>query len=407
MRDISFRLAMASALLALTAPIASLEAHHSHASLDLKKQVELEGVVKSYQWRSPHVYITITVQTAQGPVDYAIESLNPPALAALGWGPDTLKPGEKVRWGGAHDRDPKRPYTGLDWLEKADGKRLIASIAASRAKGEAVQKKARNPASTIGEGLWYRITADGSPHPPMRKPPEGWPLTESAQQRLAAFTEDDNPIAKCIEGGPPRSITSMLGFEWSRPDARTIKIDRDLWSQPRIIHLAPTDAKPGAPSSNGFSVGHFENDQLIVETDNFTPEVWGNAIGIDSTAGKKITERYWLSDDGFRLNVEVTVSDPGILKQPYKFTHQWGKIQDRPLVKASCSLENAQAYLQAGYANSAGATDGEATDDAQAAEVADNGGADNSLIIDLVIATLFLLGAIFWIRRRNRPGKDD
>lgn len=368
-----------------------VEAHHSHASIDSSKPIQMSGVVKEYQWRAPHVYFVIASQTASGDiVDYSIEALNPPAMAALGWGPETLKAGDAVTWAGHHDRDPNRPYAAMDWLEKADSTRLYSSIEMSRQRGEGNQLDTGNvaPARAIGEGLWHRISADGSPFPPQRLPPTDWPLTDVAKERVAAFSEDDNPIARCIEGGPPRLITSLLGFQWSRRDENTILIDRDLLSGPRVIHLDPS-APRGEPSSNGHSIGHFEGDDLVIETDNFVAEPWGLAIGIDSSDQKSIVERYSLGPDGKRLNVVVTVTDPVMLTHPHTFTHQWVKIRDRPLVKAPCSLENAQAYLTAGYDESGG-------------EPADDGSPPWGILGVLSVA---LLGGIAWLIRRNR--QDD
>jgi hypothetical protein len=361
-RAAGFACVSALALIGVGSPVLleTAEAHHSHASIDPNKPVEMSGFVKEYQWRAPHVYFVITSQTDSGEmVDYSIEALNPPAMAALGWGPETLKAGEAVTWAGHHDRDPDRPYASMDWLDRADGTRLYSSIAMSRQRGEGAQLDTTGvpPATEIGEGLWHRISADGSPFPPQRLPPADWPLTEIGQARVAAFSEDDNPIAKCIEGGPPRLITSLLGFQWTRPDENTILIDRDLLSAPRVIHLDPS-APRGEPSSAGHSIGRFEGDVLVIETDNFVAETWGLAIGIDSSDQKSIVERYSLSPDGKRLNVEVTVTDPVMLTQPHTFTHQWVKIRDRPLIKAPCSLENAQAYLTAGYEDSSEAADG-------------------------------------------------
>ena len=367
-------------------------AHHSHASIDPNKPVEMSGVVKEFQWRSPHVYVVISSKTPSGRMaDYSIEALNPPAMAALGWNAESLKPGEPVTWGGHHDRNPDRPYASIDWVQKADGTRLEASIAASRQRGEGKKLNTAGvaPAKAIGEGLWHRISADGSPFPPQRKPPSGWPLTDKAKQRVVQFTEDDNPIAKCIEGGPPRLLVGLLGFQWSRPDEKTILIDRDLLSGPRVIHL-DRNAPKGKPSSNGHSIGYFDGKDLVVETDNFVAETWGLAMGIDSSAQKKLLERYTLAPDGKRLNVTVTVTDPAMLTKPHIFTHQWTKINDRPLIKAPCSLENAQAYLTAGYDNPD--------------ENKDGGGSPWTLLG--VIAAL-IAGGIWWLVRRNSAAEVE
>ena len=322
--------------------------HHSHASLNNKDVRLFQGVVTRYSWRAPHVYVMANVQSESGEVrEYKIEILNPPAMQALGWSKDTFKPGDRIIWEGAHDKNTNRAYAGMNWVEKEDGTRLVATAGdyrnVQRAMNARLALEQVEPVTEIGSGSWVRIAADGSMHPPIRRPAKNWPLTPAAATRVANFSEDDNPMNNCHIGGPPRAIISLMTFKWSRPDENTILIDRDMWPQPRTVHL-DSSAPSGEPSYFGHSVGRFEGDELIIETDNFLDEPWGMYTGIDSTAQKRLVERYWLSEGGKRLNVEFTVTDPGVLTAPYTYRHQWKRVPDRELVKAECSLENAWLY---------------------------------------------------------------
>lgn len=337
-------------------------AHHSHASLNTDDVRLFQGVVTKYSWRAPHVYITADVVLDDGTLrEYKVEALNPPSMARLGWSKDTLKTGDRIVWQGPHDKNVDRGYAGIEWAEMPGGERLFASAAASRAatrdatqaasSGEAVE-----PVTEIGSGSWYRVAADGGQHPPIRSPASDWPLTAEYQARTDNWSEDDNPLNNCIYGGPPRNIVSLTNYRWFRPDEDTILIDRDMWPEARVIHLN-ADAPRGEPSSFGHSIGRFDGDELIVETDNFVAETWGMYTGIDSSAEKSLLERYWLSDGGLRLNVEFTVTDPVALTEPYTYTHQWKRVPDRELAKAPCSLENAWLYKTADYGDQADVPD--------------------------------------------------
>lgn len=345
------------AAVALTCLSATVHAHHSHASLNNDDVRLFQGTVSKYSWRAPHVYIIARVVGEDGSVrEYKVEALNPPAMAALGWDKDTFKPGDLITWEGAHDQDVDRAYAGINWADTPDGTRLLATATAQR-QALADQAKANAglavpPVTKIGTGSWNRIAASGRRHPPIRRPSDDWPLTPEYVEKVANFSEDDNPINNCVYGGPPRNIVSLSNFKWSRPDENTIIIDRDMWLQPRVIHLN-ADAPRGEASSFGHSVGHFEGDELIIETDNFLAETWGMYTGIDSSDQKSLVERYWLSEGGMRLNVEFTVTDPVVLTEPYTYTHQWKRVPDRELAKAPCSLENAWAYKLADYGDEA------------------------------------------------------
>jgi Family of unknown function (DUF6152) len=72
-------------------------AHHSNVAFEVTKVITLTGVVKEFQWRNPHTWLTLTVVDAKGKsVDWAIEGRAPGVLLRAGWTRDSLKPGETV-----------------------------------------------------------------------------------------------------------------------------------------------------------------------------------------------------------------------------------------------------------------------------------------------------------------------
>ena len=354
-------------LAALLPCAASAWAHHSHSSLNREDRRLMQGVVTAYLWRSPHVYLKANVLGDDGePVEYAIELTNPMSMSRAGWTKTTWSIGERIVWEGARDRNPKRAYMGLDWAEKADGTRLYTMPEAQRRylerEGKEIpdylqQGKASAPAQAIGEGTWSRIAADGGrfKHIYNANSIKDWPLSEKARRQVENFSETDNPLNQCIVNGPPRGMLTLPKFQWTRPDAGRILIDRDLWPQKRVIHLAE-QAPPAAqsppvaePSPFGHSVGWFENGELHIATKSFAGEPWGLFWGLDSSDQLTLRERYWLSEGGLRLNLEMTIDDPVMLTRPVTLTHQWRKIADSEITHAECSLENANFFLTAGY----------------------------------------------------------
>ena len=335
-------------------------AHHSHSSLNRDDVRQMSGVVTEYLWRSPHVYIKVNVLRDDGNVvEYTMEMNNPMAMSRAGWNKETWAVGDKISWQGAHDRDTERAYMGLTWAEDEEGSRLYISSTAQ--KEYLVESGKEIPAylddsavipraATIGEGTWTRIAADGGRFKNIYgpEPALGWPLTAKARARVESFSEKDNPINRCIFNGPPRATLSLPKFQWERDGDNTITIDRDLWPQKRVIHL-DADAPVGEATSFGHSVGRFDGDELHVTTNNFIAEDWALFWGIDSSDQLSMVERYWLSGDGMRLNVEFTISDPEMLTEPVTLTHQWKKIVDSPIAHAECSLENANFFITAGY----------------------------------------------------------
>lgn len=308
--------------------------HHSHASLDPKDVRVLSGVVTKYSWSMPHVFLKVQAPNPAGEVvEYSIEMLHPGGMAALGWDKTTFKPGDRITWQGSHDRNKSRAYSSLEWAER-DGVRVGREDADS---GSAV-----TPSSDF-TGMWNR-----GPGQPTYFPPTGWALTAKGQALVDGFSEDQNPVLRCYDPGPPKSMTLPYAHRISYLDAQTLVIERDLMDDKRIVHLNP-DAPVGAPSRMGHSVGRIENGELIIDTNNFTADTWGTHTGIDSSEQKQVHERFRLVDGGRGIEIEITVTDPVYLAGPATFTHRWVKVPDRDVISAPCTMESAKLWIEAGY----------------------------------------------------------
>jgi hypothetical protein len=65
---------------------------------DAEKKVELDGIVKEFQWTNPHAWIMVNVAGEQGTADaWAIEMNGPSGLVRQGWKPKTLTPGMPIK----------------------------------------------------------------------------------------------------------------------------------------------------------------------------------------------------------------------------------------------------------------------------------------------------------------------
>jgi hypothetical protein len=73
----------------------------------------------------------------------------------------------------------------------------------------------------------------------------------------------------------------------------------------------------------GFAVGRYEGDALLVETTHFVFDITGfdDYNGIPSSQLKTVTERYWREGDELRMT--LTVEDPMFLREPAAYTTRW------------------------------------------------------------------------------------
>jgi hypothetical protein len=151
---------------------------------------------------------------------------------------------------------------------------------------------------------------DGPPYQP-------WAAALVAE-RKAALGKDD-PVAACRPGGamriltfpPPRKILELPGLV-------VILSERDVTFRQIFTDGRPLPDDP-EPTWNGYSVGRWDGDALVVQTVGLHDDTWLDRNGSPLTAAAKITERYRRLSYG-RLDIEVTIDDPKAYTKPWTVT---------------------------------------------------------------------------------------
>jgi hypothetical protein len=124
----------------------------------------------------------------------------------------------------------------------------------------------------------------------------------------------------CMAFGVPRVLTLREPVQFlQEPDMVTIVHQHD--NQVRRIYLDEAHASNPTPSPYGHSVGHYEGDELVVDTLAMSDSGPIDFYGTPHTNALHVVERYRLSQDGHVLEVRFTVSDPGT------FTSEWKAVQ--------------------------------------------------------------------------------
>ena len=83
-----------AAALLLAAPV---PAHHSDAGMDMESTITIEGTVKEFAWRNPHVYVIVETEQSGEPVDWELQMGPVHTSTRRGWTRDSLSPGDQVR----------------------------------------------------------------------------------------------------------------------------------------------------------------------------------------------------------------------------------------------------------------------------------------------------------------------
>jgi hypothetical protein len=217
------------------------------------------------------------------------------------------------------------PTPGLP--RTADGKPNLTATAPRTADGK--------PDLT---GLWD-IIADGAVgNVALRKPgdlkaADVQPWAQTLIQKRAENFGVDNPHYRCLPDGPNYSTTGGTKRILQTPAMIAI-LQEDLTY--RQIHLdGRALEKDPNPSWMGYSVGHWEGDTLVVESNGFNDKTWLLG-GYPHTEGLRMTERIRRTDFG-HLEISVTFQDPKAYNKAWTLPLRARLAADTELMEAVCN----------------------------------------------------------------------
>jgi len=160
------------------------------------------------------------------------------------------------------------------------------------------------------------ILADTGPAEFARGEYGGLELTAEAADHAESWKpENDMTIARvCL---PPSIVYSVQGpFPFEIVQAPGLLVFRyEYYDQVRLIHTDGRGHPPAdAPHSKmGHSIGHWEGDELVIDTDHLAASTITNN-GLDHSDKVHMVERYRVSADGTRLEATQWFEDPEMLE---------------------------------------------------------------------------------------------
>jgi hypothetical protein len=162
-----------------------------------------------------------------------------------------------------------------------------------------------------------------------------------AKSRRADDSRDD-PHVRCLPDNPPRA--------WTLPHLtkimQTPKQLALLYEVNAMYRQIFTDGRPfpedPTPAWNGYSVGAWEGDTLVVRTQGFRDDLWIDTGGSPMSDIAKMTERITRPNYG-TLDIELTIDDPKNYSKPFTVNLSQHIEIDTELVDEFC-LENEKSY---------------------------------------------------------------
>ncbi len=134
-----------------------------------------------------------------------------------------------------------------------------------------------------------------------------------SKQRYADHLKD-LPTARCLPSGVVRTVTNGVAQRFLQTGGLLVMYAEG--QIPRQIFLdGRSHPKDPNPTWFGHSIGHWEDDTLVVDTVGFNDKTWPDSSH-PQTERAHVVERYRRTDLG-HLELQMRVEDPGALNGPW------------------------------------------------------------------------------------------
>ena len=164
------------------------------------------------------------------------------------------------------------------------------------------------------------------------------PLTPAGQARLKQNLQPTafNPVLNCLPDGVPHG--DLLPEPFKIVHSRGVILFlyevettfRQVFMDGRKLPVDPS------PAWQGYSVGRWENDTLVVDTSGFNDRSWLDARGTPHSEEMRIEERFRRRDYG-HMDLKITITDPQTFTRPIAFSVVLDLMPDTDLLEHYCS----------------------------------------------------------------------
>ncbi len=308
--------------------------HHSFAATFTSDVItELEGEIAAVRWRNPHVGFTLkTVDDSGAETLWSMESHSLSIMRRMDLATAFIYVGDRVKVAGnlARQSDINAMFvqnillpSGEEWVFRF-GATPADMRWSDRLMGTTERWFATEGDTSEAERGIFRVwsTARAAGGGSLRNP--SYPLTESARAAVADFDPvADSPIANCAPKGMPYIMTQPYPMEFVEQND-TILLRIEEYDSVRTIHMGnAASAENQPPSILGYSVGHWEDDTLVVRTTGVDYAFFDGVAGIPQSDAAEFVERITAAKDGSRLDYQITVTDPATFTEPVVLENSW------------------------------------------------------------------------------------
>jgi hypothetical protein len=179
---------------------------------------------------------------------------------------------------------------------------------------------------------------------PILKPWLIEPMKKANDEVLAGkvpFTAD----SRCWPAGVPGfEVYAHVRPIYFLQTEKEVTIINESDMQTRHIYMNVPHSLNPAHSWYGESVGHYEGDELVVDTIGLNDKTFVDNYRTPHTDQIHVVERFKLIDGGKALEATVTVDDPGAFNMPWTAIQRWRRREEGPIIELICAENNADYF---------------------------------------------------------------
>jgi hypothetical protein len=176
------------------------------------------------------------------------------------------------------------------------------------------------------------IAADGTPMP-MR------PWANAVFLHRQATKGKEDPDANCTLPGVPRIDSVPNPFKILQSPEEVVILYEAFTTFRQVFMDGRGLPEDPQPAWNGYSVGKWDGDALVIDTAGFNDLTWLDNAGTPHSDALHVTERYRRRDIG-HLDIQITVDDPKTFLHPFTVTEHEHLLPDTTLLEFICSENN-------------------------------------------------------------------
>jgi hypothetical protein len=173
-------------------------------------------------------------------------------------------------------------------------------------------------------------------------------LKHSNQETLAGRVPF-SPRETCRPAGVPGfDVFSRLRpvYFLQRPSEVTIINEGD--QQVRHVYMDVAHSKTPRPSWYGESIGHYEGDELVIDTIGLNDKTFVDNYLTPHTTRLHVVERFKMTEGGKTLQLSIHVEDPGAFNGSWSARQIYHRMPQETMQEAVCA-ENNVDFFNKGY----------------------------------------------------------